>query len=87
MTIRALARVIGVSPSLISQSRREEPAFGEHVVRITSTLGLSLEDLFDASDADETAEAPAPTRPSFVTSVRSGPRASGRMCRPTNGSC
>jgi len=60
VTIRALARVIGVSPSLISQieTGKSQPSVST-LYGITSTLGLSLEDLFDASDADETAEPPA----------------------------
>jgi transcriptional regulator with XRE-family HTH domain len=60
VTIRALARVIGVSPSLISQieTGKSQPSVST-LYGITSTLGLSLEDLFDASDVDETAEPPA----------------------------
>jgi transcriptional regulator with XRE-family HTH domain len=60
VTIRALARVVGVSPSLISQieTGKSQPSVST-LYGITSTLGLSLEDLFDASDADETAEPPA----------------------------
>ena len=60
VTIRALARVIGVSPSLISQieTGKSQPSVST-LYGITSTLGLSLEDLFDTSDADETAEPPA----------------------------
>jgi transcriptional regulator with XRE-family HTH domain len=57
VTIRALARVIGVSPSLISQieTGKSQPSVST-LYGITSTLGLSLEDLFDAN---ETAEPPA----------------------------
>ena len=53
VTIRALARVVGVSPSLISQieTGKSQPSVST-LYGITSTLGLSLEDLFDASDAD-----------------------------------
>ena len=60
VTIRALARVVGVSPSLISQieTGKSQPSVST-LYGITSTLGLSLEDLFDSSDADETAEPPA----------------------------
>ena len=53
VTIRALARVIGVSPSLISQieTGKSQPSVSS-LYSITSALGLSLEDLFDASDAE-----------------------------------
>ena len=61
VTIRALARVIGVSPSLISQieTGKSQPSVSS-LYSITSALALSLEDLFDASDApDEPAVLPA----------------------------
>jgi transcriptional regulator with XRE-family HTH domain len=63
VTIRALARVIGVSPSLISQieTGKSQPSVSS-LYSITSALALSLEDLFDASDADAPATAPAPAR-------------------------
>ena len=62
VTIRALARVVGVSPSLISQieTGKSQPSVST-LYGITSTLGLSLEDLFDASEAGEPAAAPAAT--------------------------
>ena len=68
VTIRALARVIGVSPSLISQieTGKSQPSVSS-LYSITSALALSLEDLFDASDADVPATAPAPAR---ATSLR-----------------
>ncbi len=68
VTIRALARVIGVSPSLISQieTGKSQPSVSS-LYSITSALALSLEDLFDASDADAPATAPAPAR---ATSLR-----------------
>ena len=61
VTIRALARVIGVSPSLISQieTGKTQPSVSS-LYSITSALGMSLEDLFDASDAYEPAALPAP---------------------------
>jgi transcriptional regulator with XRE-family HTH domain len=61
VTIRALARVIGVSPSLISQieTGKSQPSVSS-LYSITSALALSLEDLFDANDADEPATSPAP---------------------------
>ena len=68
VTIRALARVIGVSPSLISQieTGKSQPSVSS-LYSITSALALSLEDLFDASDADAPATAPGPAR---ATSLR-----------------
>ena len=61
VTIRALARVIGVSPSLISQieTGKSQPSVSS-LYSITSALGMSLEDLFDASDSYEPAALPAP---------------------------
>jgi transcriptional regulator with XRE-family HTH domain len=58
VTIRALARVVGVSPSLISQieTGKSQPSVST-LYGITSALGLSLEDLFDASNGDESAGA------------------------------
>ncbi len=49
VTIRALARDIGVSPSLISQieTGKTQPSVST-LYAITSALGLPLEDLFDA---------------------------------------
>ena len=57
VTIRALARVIGVSPSLISQieTGKSQPSVST-LYSITSALGLSLEDLFDASNGEKEAE-------------------------------
>jgi transcriptional regulator with XRE-family HTH domain/quercetin dioxygenase-like cupin family protein len=63
VTIRALARVIGVSPSLISQieTGKSQPSVSS-LYSITSALALSLEDLFDASEANELGNTPAPAR-------------------------
>jgi transcriptional regulator with XRE-family HTH domain len=60
VTIRALARVVGVSPSLISQieTGKSQPSVST-LYGITSALGLSLEDLFDANNGDESAAAAA----------------------------
>jgi transcriptional regulator with XRE-family HTH domain/quercetin dioxygenase-like cupin family protein len=71
VTIRALARVIGVSPSLISQieTGKSQPSVSS-LYSITSALALSLEDLFDANDADGPAISPA--LPSSATSLRYG---------------
>lgn len=51
MTIRALARDIGVSPSLISQieTGKSQPSVST-LYAITSALELPLEDLFEAGD-------------------------------------
>ena len=59
VTIRALARVVGVSPSLISQieTGKSQPSVST-LYGITSTLGLSLGDLFDAKDIEEAAALP-----------------------------
>jgi transcriptional regulator with XRE-family HTH domain len=68
VTIRALARVIGVSPSLISQieTGKSQPSVSS-LYSITSALALSLEDLFDARDTEEPATATALAR---ATSLR-----------------
>jgi transcriptional regulator with XRE-family HTH domain len=60
VTIRALARVVGVSPSLISQieTGKSQPSVST-LYGITSALGLSLEDLFDAGNGDESSAAAA----------------------------
>lgn len=57
VTIRALARVIGVSPSLISQieTGKSQPSVST-LYAMSSALGLPLEELFNATD-DEEAEA------------------------------
>jgi transcriptional regulator with XRE-family HTH domain/quercetin dioxygenase-like cupin family protein len=54
LTIRSLARDIGVSPSLISQieTGKSQPSVST-LYAITTALGLPLEELFDARD-DET---------------------------------
>jgi transcriptional regulator with XRE-family HTH domain len=51
VTIRALARDIGVSPSLISQieTGKSQPSVST-LYAITSALGIGIEDLFDADD-------------------------------------
>ena len=70
VTIRALARVIGVSPSLISQieTGKSQPSVST-LYAMSSTLGLPLEELFNAADAaddDGTAAAAA----SDITGLR-----------------
>jgi transcriptional regulator with XRE-family HTH domain len=56
VTLRALARVVGVSPSLISQieTGKSQPSVST-LYGITSALGMSLEDLFDAGDDEDSA--------------------------------
>lgn len=56
VTIRALARDIGVSPSLISQieTGKSRPSVST-LYAITSALGLPVEQLFDATDGRVTA--------------------------------
>ncbi len=59
MSIRTLARRVGVSPSLVSQieTGKVNPSVGT-LVALTTELGLSLDELF----LDPPAEAPAPGR-------------------------
>jgi transcriptional regulator with XRE-family HTH domain len=59
VTVRGLARDIGVSPSLISQieTGKSQPSVST-LYAITSALGLPLEDLFEADPA-EPEQAPA----------------------------
>jgi transcriptional regulator with XRE-family HTH domain len=60
VTIRALARDIGVSPSLISQieTGKSQPSVST-LYAITSALDLPLEDLFDAEELAEPLAMPA----------------------------
>ncbi|MDQ5855727.1 MAG: helix-turn-helix domain-containing protein, partial [Actinomycetota bacterium] len=60
VSIRALARDIGVSPSLISQieTGKSQPSVST-LYAITSALGLPVEDLFDTGDGAEPAAANA----------------------------
>jgi transcriptional regulator with XRE-family HTH domain len=59
MTVRGLAREIGVSPSLISQieTGKSQPSVST-LYAITSALGLPLEDLFDARPVDRSETPP-----------------------------
>jgi transcriptional regulator with XRE-family HTH domain len=61
ITIRALARDIGVSPSLISQieTGKSQPSVST-LYAITTARGLPLEDLFDAGTDPVAAAPPAP---------------------------
>jgi transcriptional regulator with XRE-family HTH domain len=72
VTIRALARVVGVSPSLISQieTGKSQPSVST-LYGITSTLGLSLEDLFDASDTEASAASPPTADKAGLSYLRS----------------
>ncbi len=85
VTIRALARVIGVSPSLISQieTGKSQPSVSS-LYSITSALALSLEDLFDASDTPTNRRLclQPPAERVFVTSAPIGPKAVGPHVSP-----
>jgi transcriptional regulator with XRE-family HTH domain len=72
VTIRALARVVGVSPSLISQieTGKSQPSVST-LYGITSTLGLSLEDLFDAKEIEEVATSLPPPDEAGLRFLRS----------------
>lgn len=75
MTVRALARAIGVSASLISQieTGKSQPSVST-LYAITQALGISVEDVFDAPEADTATAAPAgPGNPSAPPSPPSPP--------------
>lgn len=61
VTIRGLARDIGVSASLISQieTGKSQPSVST-LYAITSALGVPLEDLFDTHAGDRDGDAPVP---------------------------
>ncbi len=61
LSVRGLARDLGVSASLISQieTGRSRPSVST-LYAITKALGISLEDVFDAPDADQPAAVVAP---------------------------
>ena len=84
VTIRALARVIGVSPSLISQieTGKSQPSVST-LYAMSSALGLPLEELFNATDDEEAEAAVSSDITVFATSAPTGPKASGRTYRPT----
>src|SRR5215218_7815670 len=74
VSIRALAREIGVSPRLISQieTGRSQPSVST-LYAITSALDLPLEDLFEAADGDEPPVPPDATgaaRPGYLGTDR-----------------
>jgi transcriptional regulator with XRE-family HTH domain len=71
VTIRALAREIGVSPSLISQieTGKSQPSVST-LYAITSALGLPLEDLFEAGSTPQTASAGSVPLPSHDGGAR-----------------
>lgn len=58
LSVRGLAREIGVSASLISQieTEKSQPSVST-LYAITTALGISVEDLFDSSIADKTLDA------------------------------
>jgi transcriptional regulator with XRE-family HTH domain/quercetin dioxygenase-like cupin family protein len=61
-SLRALARAVGVSPSMMSQieTGKTRPSVTT-LYAITLTLGLSFNDVFDMSDVDSPAGSPAGT--------------------------
>jgi transcriptional regulator with XRE-family HTH domain len=73
ISIRALARDIGVSPSLISQieTGKSQPSVST-LYAITSALDLPLEDLFDADGLDQpaTSDAGAASPASGISGLR-----------------
>ena len=90
VTIRALARDIGVSPSLISQieTGKSQPSVST-LYAISSALDLPLEDLFDADEfaraGDRQLRLPGPQ--ACATSAPIGPRGWGRTLAPRTASC
>jgi transcriptional regulator with XRE-family HTH domain len=61
MSLRGLARAVGVSASMVSQieTAKAKPSVST-LYAITSALGISIEDLFNAPDAAPDGAAPAP---------------------------
>jgi transcriptional regulator with XRE-family HTH domain len=88
VTIRALARDIGVSPSLISQieTGKSQPSVST-LYAISSALNLPLEDLFDADEFAEPAPSAAAGPQAYATSAPIGPRGWGRTLAPRTASC
>jgi DNA-binding XRE family transcriptional regulator/mannose-6-phosphate isomerase-like protein (cupin superfamily) len=84
MGLRALAREVGVSPSLISQieNGKVNPSVGT-LFALVSALGVSLDELFfDAARADDTGEAGAPAQ--APTGAGTGPASNGPVLRARN---
>jgi transcriptional regulator with XRE-family HTH domain len=68
MTVRGLARYVGVSPSLVSQIERGRvmPSVGT-LYALTNELGLVVDDLFKGSPSKSKGRERAPdTEPSFI---------------------
>lgn len=61
-TLRALAREVGVSPSMMSQieTNKTQPSVAT-LFSIASTLGLALQAFVESSDVDDLAASPAAT--------------------------
>ena len=70
LSLRALAREVGVSASMISQieTGKAQPSVST-LYAITSILGMSIQDVFETAPADDDAPAVVP-RPTTVLSVR-----------------
>ncbi len=68
ITVRGLAREVGVSASLISQieTDRKSPSVGT-LYAITTALGISVEELFAHSDTRDAAETSGAGRPRMPT--------------------
>jgi transcriptional regulator with XRE-family HTH domain len=76
MSLRGLARAVGVSASMVSQieTAKAKPSVST-LYAITSALGISIEDLFTAPEAAPDGRAVAPA----------GPAAAGRWQAPPGG--
>jgi transcriptional regulator with XRE-family HTH domain len=74
LSLRALAREVGVSASMISQieTGKAQPSVST-LYAITSTLGLSIQEVFEPEPADGPAVVPRPTTVLAVAGVRLGP--------------
>ena len=70
LSLRALAREVGVSASMISQieTGKAQPSVST-LYAITSILGMSIQDVFETAPADDAGPAVVP-RPTTVLSVR-----------------
>lgn len=81
LSLRQLARDVGVSPSLISQIEhgKAAPSVGT-LYSIVSELGISMDELFFDEPNRGTAEAPAPVRPADLP-----PRAANAWRAPSEG--
>jgi len=71
LSLRALAREVGVSASMISQieTGKAQPSVST-LYAITSILGMSIQDVFETAPADDDAGPAVVPRPTTVLSVR-----------------